>query len=169
MSRLRNDLAALRDEIHDYLKSRNFTVFHGQPRIEEGSPGIFWDTSSYPDFRQFLEVAREAEVKIIHTAQRELTSGIIDAVVDDLGATELPRDEQEELRERLEGARPYAGFLCAVEVSFDHEGRTYVYLARTPWFEDFIDAAREVGAALEDFDPDEDDDESSMPPYFTKN
>lgn len=169
MSETNVDLSALKDEIFEYLKTHNFTVFHGQTRGGEKTPVVAWDVEEYPDFRPFLEVARQAEVKIIHTSHRTLTPGLIESLIEDMEVADLPRDEQDELRDRLDNVRPFEGFLCAVEMTFDYEGRLYLYLVRAPWFGEFLDIAQEVASALEDYDPDDDDDEDSMSPYFSKN
>ncbi len=172
MSKPRNDLAVLKDEILAYLGSHNFTVFHGEPRTaDKGIRRIAWDAEQYPDFRQFLEVARQAEVKIVHLAHQPLSEEVIEAVADDIEATGLPEEEQDELRERLDHARPFTGFLCVVELSFDHGDRVYTLTVHPPWFSEFLAVAREVTNALGAFDDDDEDDGDTMEPmgYYSKN
>ena len=45
-------------------------------------------------------------------------------------------DERRTLELRLNEMRAYEGFICQIEMSFDHAQRTYVFDIRTDWFEE---------------------------------
>ena len=63
--------------------------------------------------------------------------------------------------------RAYDGFTCAIELSFDFEGRAYIFDLRTEWYEEFNDMLDDIEAAIPD--EDEDDDEGPIGGYFSKN
>jgi hypothetical protein len=66
----------------------------------------------------------------------------------------------------LNELRSYAGFTCALELSFDHEGRVYMFDLRTEWYEELSDMLEDLHV-MDTGSDDEDDD--TMGGYFSKN
>ena len=67
------------------------------------------------------------------------------------------------LREMLS----YQGFTCALEASYDYEGRTYIYDLQAEWYGEFLRILDEVDdLSSEDGEGEEDD---SMGDYFSRN
>ena len=59
-------------------------------------------------------------------------------------------------------------FTCAIELSFDLQGRIYVFDLRTDWYEeltDLLDELHVLGAG----DGDDEGDDTPMSGYFSKN
>lgn len=163
---MRQDLDALKREIEEYLGTRGFVVFHGYSRMLDASPIVHWDTSRFPDYQQFLEVADRIGSKLIVYHQHEFTSEHIEEALGRLDGAEMPRDEQRNMERRLREMRLYEGFLCALELSFDHGGRIYLFDARTEWYEELGDILDEIDANTPDQDEEE---EGPLGGYFSKN
>jgi len=164
---MKQDLETLKTEILEYLESKNFVVFRGCTRMADSLPAVYWDTERYPDYRQFLKVARQAEVNIIVFHHRELSSSFIDETLDRLENSEMPPEEYQGLERRLRDLRAYEGFTCALEMSFDYQGRLYLFAVRTSWFEELLDIADEIDETVVE---EESDDEAPMGGgYFSRN
>jgi hypothetical protein len=144
------NLDTLKDEIQEYLKSAGFITFYGFPRGVDDMPEIDWDTIHHPDYRMFLDVARELGVKLIVLHHRQFTRVVLDRALDDLAAGNLDFDDQRQLETRLRELRMYDGFTCAIELSFDHNGTMYVFELRTDWYNELNDILDQMNAGFED-------------------
>jgi hypothetical protein len=161
------NLDTLKREILGYLEEGGFAVFHGSSSGLESGPGsAAWDTEHYPDYQMFLDVARKVDAKVILFASRELEQADLDDLVEQLDASDLPRDEQREFRSRLRDLRTYIGVTCTIELAFDHSNRMYIYEVRPDWFDEFLEIEDEIMSRLSDEDMDSDD---SLGGYFSKN
>jgi hypothetical protein len=67
----------------------------------------------------------------------------------------------------LNDLRAYEGSVCAIELSFDHEGRVYLFDLRTEWFDEFSEMQDEIQLLVPD--PDDGDDDSPISGYFSRN
>ena len=59
----------------------------------------------------------------------------------------------------------YDGFTCALELSFDLGGLTYIFEVRTPWYSDLNDLLDELDIMPEG----EDEDDDPLSGYYSKN
>ena len=69
---------------------------------------------------------------------------------------------------RLRELRAYDGFTCAIELSFDENGRVFMFELRTDWYEEFSDLLDEIDSAIPHAEDDEPD-EGPIGGYFSKN
>lgn len=162
------NLDTLRDEIQGYLEEQGFAIFHGFPRMLETLPLVYWDCERYPDYKAFLETAKATGVRLIVYHQHEFSNDQIDSALEQLDDVDLPIEDHRIMERRLKELRAYDGFTCALELSFDIEGRAYVFDLRTDWYEELSDMIEELhmlGAGAED----EEDDDSPMRGYFSQN
>ena len=159
------DLNTLRSEIADYLEENGFVVFHGYSRLLDDMPIVFWDVDHYPDYRKFLHVARKAGADLMVYHQREFTEDHVDSALIRLEEARLPRDPARTIERRLREMRAYNGFTCALELSFEYHERIYLFELRTEWYEELSTLLDEMDAST----PDDDDDESTMSGYFSRN
>jgi hypothetical protein len=83
-----------------------------------------------------------------------------------LNAAEMPPQESRSFEERLGELRAHEGSVCAIELSFDHQGRVFVFDLRTEWFEEFSDLLDEI--ELLTTEPSAGDD-SPIGGYFSRN
>jgi hypothetical protein len=166
---MKQNLETLKTEMLEHLESQGFAIFHGFTRMTETTPAVYWDVKRQPDFRAFLAVAKQAGAKMIVFNQREFAAEELDDLVERLADAELPPDDYRELERRLHDMRAYQGFTCVVELSFDYEGRLYVYNLHTDWYLDYLDAADEIDTYLPDEEEEEEEDEGPIGGYFSRN
>jgi hypothetical protein len=160
---MKPNLDALKTEIEQYLEETGLAVFYGYSRALESTPAVYWDCDQYPDYRRFVQAARTAGAKIIVFHQRTFLSEQVDDALEQLSASNLPREEHREFEQRLTEMRRYDGFVSAIELSFDHEGRVFLFDLRTEWYDELTEILDEIQALA----PDEDD--GTMGGYFSKN
>ncbi len=161
------NLNILKPEIELYLEETGLGVFYGYSRPLESAPAVYWDCEQYPDYRLFVQSARAAGARLIVFHQREFFSEQIDEAIEKLHACELPPQEARQFEERLNDLRAYEGSVCAIELSFDHEGRVFLFDLRTEWFDEFSEMSDEIQLLVPD--PDDDDDDSPISGYFSRN
>ena len=164
---MKQNLDSLKNDIESYLTENNFILFRGYSRRLAEIPEVEWDTRQYPDYRQFLKVAKQLEVRLVVFHHREFASGLIDDLVDEL-EIRYNYDEDGSVRRRLEELRVYEGFTCALEMSFEWEGTLYVFELRAPWYDEYRAIQDEMDMVEEeDFEDDGSDD--TLGGYYSKN
>jgi hypothetical protein len=164
---MRPNLDTLRHEIEQHLESRGMAVFRSYPRAESESSlvgAIFWDSENHPDYREFVEAACAAGVRMVTLYAREFTSELIENALSQLSATELEREERRAVDARLNEIQAYEGFTCQIELSFDHAQRTYVFEVRTEWFDELNDLVERIEYSLQD-----EGDENPLSGYYSNN
>jgi hypothetical protein len=159
---MKQNLDSLRDEIQRYLETEGFVVFHGFSRSLESSSFIRWNTRLRPDYHGFLEVAQKVGAPIIVFYAAEFDTSLVDEALEDLEGADLPREEKREYERRLREMRLYEGFTYEIELSFDHQGRTYVYKLATDWYNELNDIMDEIDSAV----PEEEEDNPLGGYYF---
>lgn len=162
------NLDTLKGEIENYLEEQGFTIFRGFPRMLDTLPLVYWDCDRYPDYKAFLTTAKAAAVPLIVYHQHEFSAEQVDDALERLQESELPRDEQRSMERRLKELRVYEGFTCALELSFDFQGRIYIFDLRTEWYDeltDLLDELHMLGAPGEE----DDNDDTPMSGYFSQN
>lgn len=164
---MKPNLDILKPEIESYLEETGLTVFYGHSRPLESAPAVYWDCGQYPDYRLFVQSARSAGAKLMVFHQREFFSEQIDEAVEKLHSCELPPQDARHFEERLIDLRAYEGSVCAIELSFDHEGRVYLFDLRAEWFDEFAEMQDEIQLLVPD--PDDGDDDSPISGYFSRN
>jgi hypothetical protein len=98
---------------------------------------------------------------------REFSRDIVDDALDRLEAAGMAQDESRPLERRLKELRKYEGFTCALELSFDYEGRIYVFDLTTDWYDELSDILEEID--LNSMDDEDDDEEGPLSGYFSQN
>jgi len=124
------NLDSLKAEIQSYLKDNGFVVFHAFSRSLDDMPEVDWDTRRYPDYKEFLSVAKRLEAPLIVFHHREFSSDIVDRAIEDLPAAGLDYDDQRAYEQRLRELSVYEGFTCLIEISFDPKGTSQCYFHR---------------------------------------
>lgn len=163
------NLDALKDSILEHLQTEGFVVFHGFCHSGGSRPVAYWDTRSHPDFQAFLSTARQAGIKLVVFNRIEFSSGMVDDAMDRLEEYELPVEERRGFERRLREMQAYHGFTCVLELSFDSEGRTYVYELRADWYLDFLHILDQIESYAPEDAEDEEGEEDSMGGYFSRN
>jgi hypothetical protein len=161
------DLEKLRAEMEAYLKQYGMAVFHGYHRLAETVDQVSWDIERHPDFREFLQTARQAGARLVVFNHQAFSLDQIDDALDELEDADLTRDEKRTYEARLRQLGAYEGFTCSVELSFSVDGRLYIFEARTDWYDSFNDVLGEIDAAIAESEPLQQDE--SMGGYFSNN
>jgi hypothetical protein len=159
------DLDSLKTEILDYLAKQDFVIFYGYSRLAESDSFVAWDTDRMPDYQTFLSAAKKAGVRMVVYHHREFTGAHMEEASERLEEADIPPDEQRQFERKLREFRGYEGFTCALELSFDFEGRIYMFNLRAVWYEEYLDTLEELDA----FAPDEDEDEGGMGGFYSSN
>jgi|SRR5690242_8319492 hypothetical protein len=160
------DLETLRTEIEGYLEESGIPVFRGYRRVMDSPAQVYWDTEKHADFREFVEAGRRAGAKLIVFAQEAFSLDEIDEALDQLEDSGLAREEKHTFEKRLRELQAYEGFTCSLELSFDLEGRAYLFELRTAWYQTLRDILAELELSAEQ---EEDEDEGPIPGYFSRN
>jgi hypothetical protein len=160
------DLETLRTEIEGYLEESGIPVFRGYRRVMDSPAQVYWDTEKHTDFREFVEAGRRAGAKLIVFAQEAFSLDEIDEALDQLEDSGLAREEKHTFEKRLQELQAYEGFTCSLELSFDLEGRAYLFELRTAWYQTLRDILAELELSAEQ---EEDEDEGPIPGYFSRN
>ena|SRR5271165_1886077 len=164
---MKPNLDTLKTEIVEHLEAEGFCIFHGTSRLMDSQALVFWDTDKYPDYKLFVKAAKAVGAKLLILNQREFSADAVDDALEQLSVSELPTEEQRNVERRLKDLRAFAGFTCSLELSFDSQGRIYMFDIQTEWYEEFSNLIED----LEFQDPFGDDDEEDDPMggYFSKN
>ncbi|MBV8811050.1 MAG: hypothetical protein JO033_20465, partial [Acidobacteriaceae bacterium] len=150
----------------EHLAQSGVPVFHGYHRLPPAAH-VIWDTERHPDFREFVEAARQSGAHLLIFNHHAFSLDRIDEALEELEDADLTREEKRNYETRLKKLRDYEGFTCSVELSFTLDGTLYSFESHTEWFESFTDTVGEIEALAEDQDIEEDDD--SLGGYFSKN
>lgn len=161
---MKPNLDTLKTEIEQYLEESGLAVFYGYSRALDSAPTVYWDCDQYPDYRRFVQAARTAGARVMVFHQRTFMSEQVDDALEQLAAGNLARDEYREFERRLTGMRGYDGFVCAIELSFDHQGRVFLFDLRTEWYDELTEILDEIQVLTSDTE-----DDPTMGGYFSKN
>ena len=70
-----------------------------------------------------------------------------------------------EFERQLDHLRAYDGLVCAIELSFDYQGRVFLFDLHTDWYEELSDLLDEIEVLAAGAG----DDDTPMSGYFSKN
>ena len=163
------NLDSLKSEILHYLEASEFAVFHSSPGSLDGQPLILWDAERHPDYRMFLDVARQTGCKLVCFGTREFQREEIDDLLQQIDESDFDRDEQRDLQKRLRRMRDYEGVTCTLEIAFGYDSRLYVYEMQPDWFTEFLDLEDEILSRFGMGEDEDVDDDGSLGGYFSKN
>jgi len=163
---MKPDLDTLNAEIQHYVDEKGFVLFHSYSRLSDTTEVLHWDTSRYPDYRMFLDVAARTGARMIVYHHRDFTADYLEDALARLEEADLPREEKRDLDQRVRALRVYEGFTCALEISFDFENRIYMFDLRTDWYDELLDILEEIE---ESFAGAESSEEGPLGGYFSRN
>jgi hypothetical protein len=160
------NLDGLKTEIEQHLEQAGLAVFYSHARALDNTPTVFWDCQQHPDYREFVQAAKAADVKLIVFHQREFAVEQIDDAMEQLAGCDLPREHYRDFERSLTQARAYDGFVCEIELSFIHHGSIFVFDLRTDWYRELSEVLGEIEVLT---GIEGDDEDSSIGGYFSKN
>ncbi len=134
------NLEQLQREILTHLQDRGLAIFRSFPRGPElGADAVYWDTESFPDYRDFVSAAEATGAKLITVYGRRFTAEVIEDAMEHLATARMDREDRRTIESRLRDLRAYEGFLCQVELSFSHGRRTYIFDQPTEWYDELTE------------------------------
>lgn len=163
---MKHNLDALKTEIEAYLEKAGFVVFHGFSRGLDAWPEVNWDTAHQPDYRKYLDVAKQLGVKLIVFHHREFSTAVVDRALDELSAGGFEYEDQRQVESRLRELSMYDGFTCVLELSFEFGDSMYMFQLRTEWYEELNEIMEQLDLGNAD---EEDDEEEPFGGYYSKN
>jgi hypothetical protein len=148
------NLDTLKSEIRSYLDDNNFVTFQGMSRRLDDMREVEWDVVRYPDYRHFLDVARQLGIKLVVFHHREFSDETIDNAIESLEDAGMDYDDQRSIEQRLRELRVYDGFTCAIELSFEYTDTLYMFDLQTEWYRELNTILEEIemSSAVEDGD-----------------
>jgi len=146
---MRPDLDNLRSEIERLLNDGAYVVYYARSRFTEDGAPILWDTESRPNPSDFLETALSVGIKLIVFHHREFAAHVLEEALEKLEAADLARERHREIERELKRLQGYEGFTHAIELSFDFDGRTYLYEVTAPWYDAYLDLLDDLDEAIE--------------------
>jgi len=164
---MKPNLDALKEDILEHLEEQGFVVFKGFCRNAESRPAAYWDTGRHPEFAEFLATGRQAGVKMVVFNHLEFASGMAEDALDRLEDCEMSPEERRGYERRLREILAYHGFTCSLELSYDFEGRTYVYEVQADWYTDFLHILDDIDGFLPEGEDDQGDE--PMGGYYSRN
>jgi hypothetical protein len=162
---MKPNLDKLKPEIERYLEQAGLTLFYGYSRSIESTPVVYWDCDQYPDFKRFLDSAQSAGAKLIVFHQREFLAEQVEDALERLAVCELTSEDARNFEQRLNQLRVHEGSICAIELSFDHQGRVFLFDLHSDWFEELSEMLDEIQLLTAETD----DDDTPMSGYFSRN
>jgi len=164
---MKPNLDTLKTDIEHHLEESGLAIFYGYSRAIESVPVVYWNCDQYSDYRLFIKAAQTAGAKLIVFHQHRFSDEQVEDALEQLTASDLSREEHREFERRLNEMRVYGDFVCSIELSFDHEGRVFLFDLRTDWYDEFSEILDEIQAL--DTESDAGDDDTPIGGYFSKN
>lgn len=162
---MHSNLDSLAEEIQQHLEAEHFIVFRAMSRVVDDEDIIYWDTDKQPDYHRYLECALQLGVRLIHFHTREFRQQHREDALALLDEADLTREEKRELQRRIKDLAIYEGFTCAIELTFDFEGRVYLFELQTEWYEEW----REILDELEVSGPEMNEDSGGYGGFYSNN
>ena len=161
------NLDTVRTEIDEYLKSSGFVVFYGFARSDDAK-AVDWDTENHPDYKKFVECAKQLDVKLVVLHQRSFDATVIDRAIEEMEGSDVEFDERRSLEARLRELSKYDGFTCALELSFDYQDTLYLFEVHADWYEELSELMEQFDFGM-DLDEDEEEEDESFGGYYSRN
>jgi hypothetical protein len=162
---MKPNLDTLKTEIEYHLEQAGLAVFHGLARSLDATSVIYWDCDEYPDYKLFVQSALAAGARLIVLHEHKFAPEQVEEALEQLETCELPHEEKRQIEHRLNRLPVHAGSVCAIELSFDLQGRVYLFDLRTEWYAELSDILDAIQLMISD----PDDDDTPLGGYFSKN
>jgi hypothetical protein len=164
---MKQNLEGLKSDIQHGLEQAGIVMFYGRSRALDDIKTVYWDCHQHPEYEEFIQAAKAVGAKLMVFHQRTFVAEEVEDAIEQLADCNLPREEYRDFEKRLKTARVYDGFVCQIELSFDHEGCMFLFDLRTDWYRELSDTLEEIQLLLSTDDDGSGD--GSLPGYFSKN
>ena len=158
------DLDRMRNEMQGYLRLSGLPVFYGLGGPDEENY-TYWDTRTYPDWRQFMDVAKESGARLLVFSSTVLQVEDVDMALEHLEEAAMEREERSQFLDRLNILRLHEGQAAWVRIAYEHEGRWFAYERIATWYDEYRDMMEEINSCL----PDMEEDVEPGPGFYSPN
>ncbi len=141
------DLNRLKFEMMEYMRHTGLPIFYGVGGPDE-EDYTYWDTHSFPDWRQFVDVGKECGAHLLVFSSESFDEDDLETGFDKLSECDLPAEERIHYTKLLESLRHRTGQAAWVRVAFEHCGRWFAYERIAYWYDEFRGAIEELNAYL---------------------
>jgi hypothetical protein len=148
----------LKTEILDALHASGLPLFYalGMPG-EEGF--VYWDNIQFPDWKQFIDVARQSGATMFLFSSHQLLAEELQAARDMIEDVEMKGLDRDGAFEMLDAMRVSLGHEAWIRLAWQQENRRFAFEVVAPWYSQFLDLLDELNDYLPDLDDEEDKDE----------
>ncbi|MGH9583429.1 MAG: hypothetical protein ACRD4O_10875 [Bryobacteraceae bacterium] len=167
LKRMALDLETLKAEMQDFLKEAGLALFYGYPRL--GEFAVYLDTERHGDFREFVAVAVKAGARLIVFCEQQFSADRIEDARFQIEECEITREEARGFENRLHQFEAYEEFTCSLDLSFNLEGRAYIFELKTDWLRAFHRLLAEIDAYLPEPEDAADEEDNGPIGYFSNN
>jgi hypothetical protein len=162
------ELNDLKTRIESAIAAKGIVLFRSFDRDPEAA--IRWNARTYPDPEEFIEAAARLGVQVICFHDLRFEAEVLASAVEEMRQGDASRAVLRDFERDLRRFREFEGFLCSLELSFDHGGETYLFTLQTEWYQEYLEHLDAVDDLLDGLDGgDEGDEPGSMSGYFSKN
>ncbi|HEY7096700.1 MAG TPA: hypothetical protein VH437_08255 [Terriglobales bacterium] len=132
MSKLADDLSALKDDMIAFIEGHGMQRFSGYVDPEHVQT-VMWKTGGNNEsWKDFVELAKAAHAPFLTMDSWIFERDDFDELIQRLGTTDFTNDEDLEDARWL---RTYVGMVGFVQLGFAHNGVTMLFEASTEWYE----------------------------------
>ena len=148
----------LKTEILDSLNSSGLPLFYalGMPG-EEGF--VYWDNIQFPDWKQFIDVARQSGATMFLFSSHQLIAEELQAARDMIEEVEMKGLDREGAFEMLDAMRTHLGHEAWLRVAWHQDSRRFAFEVVATWYSQFLDLLDELNDYLPGLGDDDDDDD----------
>ena len=153
-------------------------ILKAAPEIPIVAPATFYATMKSPKAEKFVAelqpllrktsgLSADIEPSMYDANIYEIVSMYV-AGIKQAGIAGKPEDletDRTKIRDYMANLHGFEGFTCALELSFDYQGRVYLFNLRAEWYDDYLDLVEELDASI----PGEDEDDEEMGGYYSRN
>jgi hypothetical protein len=141
----------------DYIRHVGLPVFHTYSPLEDEGV-MFWDNEAFPDWRQFVDVAKESGARLIVFASQQLDESDLEQAFEKLEECEMNSEERRSYATQFELLRKYVDQTSWIRLAFEHAGQWLACEFVAPWQDEYDSAMDDLDTFLP-FQVDEEDEE----------
>lgn len=162
------DLDPLRSEMMDYMRHTGLPIFYGLGDPEEDNY-TFWDARAFPDWRQFVDVAKESGARLLMFSAETFADADLDQALEKLSECDMNTEDRHYYLKQFEVLRKRIGQTAWVRIAFEHAGRWLAYERTAPWYDEFRSAVEDLEALLPIVEGEEGEEGESGRGFFSRN
>ncbi len=159
------DLDRLRSDMMNYMRQTGLPVFYAAGDPDDDEDYTLWAQNAFPDWRQFVDVAKESGARMLVFSWLSLGEEDVDLALEKLGECDMERDERSFFTQQFESLRRRVGQTAWVRIAFEHGGRWMAYELSVPWHDEFRSALEDLDVYL----PLAEEDEEESGGLFSRN